>query len=133
MQAAGLRKRIEHTNCRSLVVGISGGLDSCLALLVAVRAMDWLKRDRKDIIAVTMPCFGTTQRTKGNAEQLSEKLGVTLRCIDIAASVQLHFQDIGQDPDKQECVRILSRTHPDLDGFAVSMEGSLWEQEICQS
>lgn len=104
MQAAGLRKRIEHTNCRSLVVGISGGLDSCLALLVAVRAMDWLKRDRKDIIAVTMPCFGTTQRTKGNAEQLSEKLGVTLRCIDIAESVQLHFQDIGQDPHRQDVV-----------------------------
>lgn len=98
MQAQGLKKRVQHTNCKSLVVGISGGLDSCLALLVAVRAMDLLGRDRKQIYSITMPCFGTTARTKGNAEILSEKLGVTLECIDITKSVLQHFEDIGQDP-----------------------------------
>lgn len=99
MQAEGLKKRIQHTNCRSLVVGISGGLDSCLALLIAVRAMDLLGRDRHQIYSITMPCFGTTARTKGNAEILSEKLGVTLECIDITKSVLQHFADIGQDPE----------------------------------
>lgn len=102
MQAQGLKKRVQHTNCKSLVVGISGGLDSCLALLVAVRAMDLLGRDRKQIYSITMPCFGTTARTKGNAEILSEKLGVTLECIDITKSVMQHFSDIGQDPNQHD-------------------------------
>ncbi len=97
MQSQGLKKRLEHTGARSAVVGVSGGLDSCLALLVTVRAMDLLKRPRTDVTAVTMPCFGTTSRTKGNAELLCEKLGVTLREIDIAQSVERHFADIGQD------------------------------------
>jgi NAD+ synthase (glutamine-hydrolysing) len=102
MQVSGLRKRIEHTRARSLVLGISGGLDSTLALLVSVGAMDRLKRDRREIIAVTMPCFGTTNRTKSNAETLCERLGVTLRCIDIHAAVQQHFSDIGHDPAKTD-------------------------------
>ncbi|MBP0963006.1 MAG: hypothetical protein J6Q99_01775 [Oscillospiraceae bacterium] len=75
MQAAGLRKRISHTNCGKLVIGVSGGLDSTLALLVAVKALDSLGRPHSDLLAVTMPCFGTTARTKGNAERLCEALG----------------------------------------------------------
>ena len=97
IQSEGLKKRIEHTFCKKIIVGISGGLDSALALMVMVRAIDALKRDRKDIIAVTMPCFGTTDRTKNNAETLSESLGVDLRYIDITRSVRQHFEDIGQD------------------------------------
>ena len=102
MQVSGLRKRVEHTHCRTLVLGISGGLDSTLALLVAVGAMDRLNRSRQDIVAVTMPCFGTTQRTKSNAELLCQRLGVTLRCIDIHKAVWQHFEDIGHDPQQQD-------------------------------
>ncbi len=104
MQSAGLQKRIVHTHSQTVVVGISGGLDSCLALLVMVHAMDALKRDRKDIIAVTMPCFGTTARTKGNAEVMCERLGVTLKTIDIKESVKQHFADIGHDYDDHNVV-----------------------------
>lgn len=95
MQSAGLKKRLAHTGAKTAVLGISGGLDSCLALLVAVRAMDALERPRTDIVAVTMPCFGTTSRTKGNAQRLCERLGVTLREIDLTRSVQAHLEDIG--------------------------------------
>lgn len=98
IQSAGLKKRLSHSSAKTAVVGISGGLDSALALLAAVRAMDMLERPRKDIVAVTMPCFGTTDRTRGNAEILVERLGVTLRTIDIKAAVDLHFNDIGHDP-----------------------------------
>ncbi len=94
IQTYGLKKRLEHTHCKTAVVGISGGLDSCLALLVMVRAMDLMHRSRKDIIAVTMPCFGTTERTKTNAEKLSNYLGVTLKKIDITKAVNQHFKDI---------------------------------------
>lgn len=97
MQAHGLSKRIEHTNCKTVVVGISGGLDSCLALLVCVEAMKLLNRPNNDIITVTMPCFGTTNRTKSNAEKLCNILGTDLRVIDISESVRRHFKDIGQD------------------------------------
>lgn len=96
MQAEGLAKRIEHTHARCAVVGISGGLDSCLALLVAVRACRVLGRDPKDIIAITMPCFGTTKRTRSNAEILCEALGVSFLEIDITNTVKSHFADIGQ-------------------------------------
>lgn len=96
MQAQGLRKRIEHTNARSLVVGLSGGLDSTLALLVMVEAMKRCGRDLQDIIAVTMPCFGTTKRTKSNAALLSQSLGVRLLEINITDAVRQHFADIGQ-------------------------------------
>lgn len=97
MQAHGLAKRIEHTKCKSVVVGISGGLDSCLALLVCVEAMKLQNRSMSDIITITMPCFGTTRRTKSNAEQLCAILGTTLRVIDISDSVRQHFKDISHD------------------------------------
>ncbi len=97
IQATGLATRIEHTNAKSVVIGLSGGLDSTLALIVAVHAMDMLGRDRKDIIAVTMPCFGTTKRTKSNAEILAENYGVSFKDIDISKAVTQHFKDIGQD------------------------------------
>ena len=97
IQAEGLAKRIEHTHAKCAVLGISGGLDSTLALLVAVRALDLLGRPRTDMVAVTMPGFGTTSRTRSNAEILCEKLGVTLRTVSIAAAVRQHFQDIGHD------------------------------------
>ena len=97
MQAEGLRRRLEHIGCPCAVLGISGGLDSTLALLVAVRALDLLGRPRTDMIAVTMPGFGTTRRTRSNAELLCEKLGVTLRTVSIAAAVRQHFKDIGHD------------------------------------
>ena len=96
MQAAGLAKRIEHAHARTAVVGISGGLDSSLALIVAARAMDVLGRPRSDVIAITMPCFGTTARTKSNAERLTELIGAQLQRIDITESVRRHFKDIGQ-------------------------------------
>ena len=102
MQAQGLQSRLAHAGSKTAVVGISGGLDSCLALLVAARAMDRLGRPRTDIVAVTMPCFGTTERTRRNAEQLSLALGVTLQCVDITESVLLHFRDIGHDPDARD-------------------------------
>ncbi len=104
MQSEGLKKRVEHTSSKSLVIGISGGLDSCLALLVCVKTMDLLSRSRKDVIAVTMPCFGTTKRTKSNAVQLCEALGVTLREIDITKSVLQHFEDIGHDANNHNVV-----------------------------
>lgn len=97
MQADGLAKRLEHARAKTAVIGISGGLDSCLALLVAVRAMRILHRDAKDILAVTMPCFGTTKRTRSNAEILCDELGVSFSEINIANTVRSHFADIGQD------------------------------------
>ena len=96
MQADGLAKRLEHAHAKTAVIGISGGLDSCLALLVAVRAMRILHRAPTDILAVTMPCFGTTKRTRSNAEILCDELGVTFTEISIAATVRSHFADIGQ-------------------------------------
>ena len=97
IQAHGLKKRMEHTRCPGLVLGISGGLDSTLALLAAVRAMDLLERPRKEILAVTMPCFGTTSRTKGNAQALCQALGVSLQTVDIREAAALHLRDIGHD------------------------------------
>ena len=96
MQADGLAKRIEHAHAKTAVIGISGGLDSCLALLVAVHAMKKLNRPMDDILAVTMPCFGTTKRTRSNAEILCQELGVQFREISIANTVRSHFADIGQ-------------------------------------
>ncbi|MBC8536535.1 NAD(+) synthase [Feifania hominis] len=100
MQAHALKKRLDHTRAKSAVIGISGGLDSCLALLVSVRAMDLLGRPRADVLAVTMPCFGTTGRTRDNAVELCRRLGVSLREIDIKTSVYRHFEDIGHDLTK---------------------------------
>ena len=98
IQTNGLKKRVTAAWAKKIVLGISGGLDSTLALLVMVRAMDLLERPRTDIIAVTMPCFGTTARTKTNATTLCEELGVDFRTVNIFDSVNQHFKDIGHDP-----------------------------------
>lgn len=97
IQTAGLARRLDATGCKNLVVGISGGLDSTLALLVACRTFDRLGLDRKGILAVTMPGFGTTDRTRGNAEKLCELLGVSFRTVDITPAVRQHFIDINHD------------------------------------
>lgn len=97
IQAMGLKKRLKHTGCRSAVIGISGGLDSTLALLVTVRAFDLLGLARDNIICVTMPCFGTTDRTYHNACYLTKKLGASLLEVDIKEAVTNHFRDIGHD------------------------------------
>ncbi|MBS7263189.1 MAG: NAD(+) synthase [Eubacteriales bacterium] len=102
MQALGLRKRLEHTHCAKAIIGISGGLDSSLALLVAARAMKMLGRPMSDIITVTMPCFGTTGRTKNNAALLCRSLGTDFREIPIHESVRQHFADIGHDENKTD-------------------------------
>lgn len=99
IQSYGLKKRLAHTHSKTAVIGISGGLDSTLALLVAVRAMRLLNRPLSDIQAVTMPCFGTTSRTRSNSEKLCRLLGVTFKEINITAAVNQHFSDIGQSPD----------------------------------
>lgn len=98
IQAWGLATRLKAINCRSAIVGISGGLDSTLALLVTVKAFDMLGFDRKGITGITMPGFGTTGRTKSNATRLMELLGVTQREIPIGDAVRQHFEDIGHDP-----------------------------------
>lgn len=97
IQVAGLAKRLVHTGCKAAVLGISGGLDSTLALLVCVKTFDLLGRDRKGIVGVTMPGFGTTGRTHHNALSLMRSLGVTVKEIGISAAVTQHFKDIGQD------------------------------------
>lgn len=99
MQSSALAKRIKHTGAKKAVVGISGGLDSTLALIVAVRAMERLNRPAFDVLTVTMPCFGTGTRTRGNAEELSLLLGTDFRCVDIAASAEQHLKDIGHPLD----------------------------------
>ena len=99
IQAMGLKKRLAHTQAKSAVVGISGGLDSTLALLVTARAFDMLGWDKERIIAVTMPCFGTTDRTYQNACKMTVQLGAQLREVQIAEAVRVHFRDIGHDPE----------------------------------
>ncbi len=100
MQTLGLMKRLEHTGARRLVIGVSGGLDSTLALLVCARVAE-LAGNGSSVIAVTMPCFGTTGRTRTNAERLAEYLGAELRVIDISGTVRSHFDDIGHDWSNQ--------------------------------
>ena len=99
LQSMGLKKRLAHIGCRTAVLGISGGLDSTLALLVAAKTFDMLGTERKNIIAVTMPCFGTSDRTYNNAVELTRRLGVTLREVRINKSVEQHFEDIGHDKE----------------------------------
>ena len=99
IQVMGLAKRIVHTHAKTVVIGISGGLDSTLALLVCVKTFDKLKLDRKGIIGVTMPGFGTTGRTHRNAVSLMQSLGVDIREVNISKAVLQHFEDIGQDAD----------------------------------
>lgn len=98
IQAQGLKKRLEHAHAQTAVVGISGGLDSTLALIVTAKAFDLLGKDKKNMIAVTMPCFGTTDRTYQNACRMAIQLGATLREIPIADAVNVHFRDIEHDP-----------------------------------
>ena len=93
----GLKQRLEHTGAKTAVVGLSGGLDSTLAVLITGLAMKMLDRPMTDILAVTMPCFGTTDRTRNNAVILAEQMGATLRTVDISNSVRSHFKDIGHD------------------------------------
>ena len=99
IQAMGLKKRLAHTHCQSAVIGISGGLDSTLALLVTARAFDLLGLPRNQILSVTMPCFGTTDRTYQNACKLSRCLGARLTEVNIKEAVNIHFRDIGHDPE----------------------------------
>ena len=98
IQAMGLKKRMDHIHCHKATVGLSGGLDSTLALLVIARAFDLSGADRKDIHCITMPCFGTTDRTYQNACKLSQCLGATLSEINIKEAVNVHFRDIAHDP-----------------------------------
>lgn len=99
IQAQGLASRLKHTGCKCAVLGLSGGLDSTLALIVTVHAFDILGLDRKNIITVTMPCFGTTKRTKSNAQKLAEAYNVTFKDINISKAVLQHFEDIGQSTE----------------------------------
>lgn len=100
IQATGLAKRLRHTGSKAVTIGLSGGLDSTLALLVVVRAFDMLGLPLSGIVGITMPGFGTTTRTRSNAATLADHLGITLRKIDITAAVSQHFGDIGHDPEK---------------------------------
>ena len=102
IQAMGLKKRLKHTGCRNVTVGISGGLDSTLALLVTAKAFDLLGIDRSSITAVTMPCFGTTDRTYQNACELTRRLGASLKEVDIKKAVRQHFEDIGHSEEDHD-------------------------------
>lgn len=102
LQSMGLKKRLEHTNCKHAVVGISGGLDSTLAVLVTARAFDLLDIPRENLICVTMPCFGTTDRTYQNAVSLIKELGATLKEVRIEKAVSQHFADIGHDENNHD-------------------------------
>ena len=102
LQTAGLKTRLAHTGTKAAVIGLSGGLDSTLALLVTVRAFDALGLPRTGITAVSMPGFGTTHRTKSNAESLAHDLGVSFREVSIHAAVEQHFKDIEHDPTVQD-------------------------------
>ncbi len=104
IQAQGLKRRMEHTFSKKLVIGVSGGLDSTLALIVCVKAVDMLGKSRKDIVAVTMPCFGTTTRTRSNARIICEELGTDFREVRISKSVTQHFEDIGHDKNNHNVV-----------------------------
>lgn len=102
LQSMGLKKRLEHTNCKHAVVGISGGLDSTLAVLVTARAFNLLDIPRENLICVTMPCFGTTDRTYQNAVSLIKELGATLKEVRIEKAVRQHFADIGHDENNHD-------------------------------
>lgn len=102
LQSRGLAKRLRHINCQSAVIGLSGGLDSTLALLITCTAFDIVGVDRSKITAITMPCFGTTDRTYNNACTLAKECGATLKEVRIADSVRQHFKDIGQDESKHD-------------------------------
>lgn len=129
IQATGLAKRLRHTGVKTVTLGLSGGLDSTLALLVTARAFDLLGLPRAGIVAITMPGFGTSARTRGNAEDLAEHLNVTLRTIEITGAVRQHFRDIGHDEgdfdvtyenaQARERTQILMDVANDTGGFVV--------------
>ena len=129
IQSEGLAKRIDHTHAETVVIGISGGLDSTLALLVCVNAFDRLKKNRKGIVGITMPGFGTTDRTYTNAINLMKGLGVTIREIGIKDACNVHFKDLGIDPAKhdvtyensqaRERTQILMDAANQMNGFVV--------------
>jgi NAD+ synthase (glutamine-hydrolysing) len=102
IQSNGLKQRVKHVGTKKLVLGVSGGVDSTLALIICKRALELLDRPASDILAVTMPCFGTSGRTRGNAEILCEALGVPLTTIDIGESVKQHLSDIGHSMDAHD-------------------------------
>ncbi len=102
MQCKGLEKRLKHINAKTVTIGVSGGLDSTLAVLVAAKTFDNLGLDRKGIISVSMPCFGTTDRTYNNSKKLAELLGTSYREISIAKAVNQHFEDIGVSPEDKD-------------------------------
>ena len=104
IQATGLIKRMEYTNCWRPVIGVSGGVDSTLVMLACARAMDICGLPRHNIVAITMPCFGTTDRTKNNAITIAERLGAELRVVPIGESVKKHFETIGHDFDDHSVV-----------------------------
>lgn len=104
MQAHALARRLKTTCSKTAVIGVSGGLDSALALLVTARAFDLLKKSRKDILGYTMPCFGTTNETKNNSVQLMQAMGITSKTVNIAYTINSHFKDIGHDPEKYNIV-----------------------------
>ena len=104
MQAHALARRLKTTCSKTAVIGVSGGLDSALALLVTARAFDLLKKDRKEILGYTMPCFGTTSETKNNSVHLMQAMGITSKTVNIAYTVDSHFKDIGHDPEKMNVV-----------------------------
>ena len=104
MQAHALARRLKTTCSKTAVIGVSGGLDSALALLVTARAFDLLKKSRKDILGYTMPCFGTTNETKNNSVQLMQAMGITSKTVNIVYTVNSHFKDIGHDPEKYNIV-----------------------------
>ncbi len=101
IQCQGLARRLGHINAATAVIGVSGGLDSTLALLVAERAMKLLGKGPEGVVAVTMPCFGTSSRTRTNADILCQELGLSLKCVNIGPAVEQHFRDIGHDPSVQ--------------------------------
>ncbi len=127
IQAHALAGRIERARAKCCIIGVSGGLDSTLAVLVCAKAMELLGRDKKSVIAITMPCFGTSERTKSNALALAEELGLSVRTIDIKAAVNQHFSDIGQDSDRYDVVyenaQARERTQILMD--VANMEGGL--------
>ena len=99
LQSQALARRLGHINAATAVIGVSGGLDSTLALLVAAESMKLLGKGPEGVVAVTMPCFGTSSRTRNNAQILCEELGLSMRCVEIGCAVMQHFKDIGHDPD----------------------------------
>ena len=129
LQSQGLARRLKHINAATAVIGVSGGLDSTLALLVAAQAMKLIGKGPEGVVAVTMPCFGTSSRTRNNAQILCDELGLSLKCVEIGCAVNQHFKDIGHDPENhnvafenaqaRERTQVLMDLSNDLGGIVV--------------